>query len=148
MTEAQVDPPLCPLLTTVQIVPRAFAIGLVPKPVPVPGATNFQAALKGGGFEPPKTAYAYEGEGVFMVKTPEGTPKDHPDPPLQADTLVVPCQEGACRFWCNEQKDCRLVAGSPAVALASARQLLNKAHENYEDNTEEGVDPPAQENAT
>ena len=72
-----------------------------------------------------------------VMAMPEGSDPKDPNPTLKPETLVVACQEGRCRFWCDKQQDCRLVAGAPGVALAAARQLLTKAHDNYDDNMAE-----------
>jgi hypothetical protein len=63
-----------------------------------------------------KTVTVYEArtkgpiQAAFAIRTPVGTKPEDPDPELVAETLVVACQEAACRFWCDRQKDCRQVA--------------------------------------
>jgi len=70
---------------------------------------------------------------------------------------TAPCMESKCKKWCAEhgQPDCdagcrecqlaimtqaftaALEAQGESLGLASARKLLTKAHENYEENTQE-----------
>jgi len=133
---------MCPILTQVQVVPRGLRgeIKVQMTPVGMARAQTTQGILGGkGGLDLGREVMVYEASGsfggVFGLKTPAGTKPGDPDPQLVADTLVVPCQGAACMFWGVDVQDCRLVAGSPAVALASAK---SKAHEDYESNMGNG----------
>lgn len=114
-------PAMCPILTSVQAVPRAFEVR----------ASSFKL-----GVGPSKTAvadekgqirqvagYAAVGEltlegGLSYKVKPEN--RNMADPPIQPDTFRVPCQGAACKFWGEDVKDCRLVAYGPVLAQAVA----------------------------
>lgn len=119
-TEA-LSKPMCPLLTTVQIVPRGFTAHVIPiGEAEVGGGASLvqqiQASKPGGGFSVPalsmKKVVVYEVKAGFALRSPEGTKQNDPDPDLVAETLVVPCQEDGCKFWSGKQRDCRLVSGN------------------------------------
>jgi hypothetical protein len=148
-------PPICPVLSGAQIVPYGMAL----KGEAVPISPISLASLKAGSFggpQPPSGAFAVQVAGGYNYKfkqeegKPAPGPNDPPPPPV-GDSISVPCVGPPCGWWSETHAAC---GGPPGllseiatlknalsggeVALASARALLNKAHENYDqDNSEE-----------
>ena len=140
MTELP-PPKMCPILTTVQVVPRNFEMFLQAVPdgeVKIAAATDLMKArsspLDLASIAKTALVYKITGLGGLGLRTPEGTKPTDTESALIAETLVVVCQRDGCAFWCDEQNDCRLVISSSAATLSAARALITKAHENYDTN--------------
>lgn len=150
-------PQICPLLSGAQIIPY----GMVLKGEAIPINPISMASLKLGSMgspQPPSGALGVHLQGGLSYKgklekgQPQPKPNDPPLPPV-GDSISVPCVGPACPWWNEDHDAC---SGPPGLlaeivslknaltggeaALASARALLNKAHENYNQLTEEEED--------
>lgn len=140
---------LCPVLTQVQAVPRGLGLDVQLLPM---GEAKVQTAqdLLATGKRPASMGgldlsavgktlpvYRAQGQAGFMLKTPEGTPKDAPDPPLVADTFNVQCIGAQCQWWSDEMEDC--------APVAAAKWLLSRERQNFDQTMSGSEEEPDKE---
>ena len=143
---------VCPFISTAQIVPLQLNIKGASQTQP---AINLQG-LKGmapASSVPVSNHEAVAGFGYktnlrteFAQKVESGelSPDKLPQEAFKfvAEPVSVPCMGDRCQGWDEAREDCgyKTQGVTPAAALAAARDLLNKANENFEGNLKESDD--------
>lgn len=133
------SPKICPVLSTVQIVPLGFEAMIVPHAEvqggpqlnPQLNLTAVKEAAKTALLTSGRTLTLYRAEGGFRFRMAKDVKQDPENPKFIFEKLAVDCVREKCQWWDETRRDCGAKHPETAIttlaAAALSREYLARA---------------------